>query len=159
MLKYSNLQFLDLLGYFIKRSLCSVVMIFTLLEYEIPITILLVVLLVYVHIIFFRIFTNAYMPVGFELAMELTFPAEETTTTGILMAMTQILGVLFAVGVGYLNLWIGCYWSLFSQGALLILGTVITGCIPNKLLRQEAFKQNPEIRKLSHLGSRLVFIE
>ncbi|KAJ8967434.1 hypothetical protein NQ314_002882 [Rhamnusium bicolor] len=107
------------------------------------------------------LFTNSYMPVGFELAMELTFPSEESTTAGILLAMTQLLGVVFAVGLGHLNLWVGCFWSLASQALLLLVGTVITGCIPNKLLRQEAFRQdNGDFkRKTSHHGSRLVFIE
>ncbi|XP_018571730.1 uncharacterized MFS-type transporter C09D4.1-like [Anoplophora glabripennis] len=145
--KYKEITFLNYLG-----SAISVFMLMYALEWK-------SMLLTYLSCAIVGVFTNAYMPVGFEFAMELTFPSEESTTTGILMAMTQVLGALFAIGVGYLNLWIGCYWSLFSQGVLLFLGTVITGYVPNKLLRQEAFKQNLIERKVSHLGSRLVFIE
>ncbi|KAJ8921576.1 hypothetical protein NQ315_010481 [Exocentrus adspersus] len=145
--KYKEITFINYLG-----SAISVFMLMYSLEWK-------SMMLTYISCIVVGIFTNAYMPVGFELAMELTFPSEESTTTGILMAMTQVLGAIFAVGVGYLNQWIGCYWSLASQGILLVLGTVITGCIPNKLRRQEAFKQNINERKVSHHGSRLVFIE
>lgn len=102
------------------------------------------------------------MPVGFELAMELTYPAEESTTTGILLSLSQILGVIFTVALGYLNLWLGCYWSIMSQAALLFLGTVITGFIPNRLLRQEAFKDAHNLnstKKASFKGSKLFFIE
>nr|CAH7768864.1 unnamed protein product [Callosobruchus chinensis] len=104
-------------------------------------------------------FTNAYMPVGFELAIELTFPSDESITTSILLTMTQVLGALFTVGVGYLNMWTGCFWSLASQAVLLVIGTCITAFIPNKLRRQEAFKNNPGMKKDAMHGSRLIFIE
>lgn len=102
------------------------------------------------------------MRVGFELAMELTFPAEESTTTGILLALSQILGVILTVAIGHLNLWVGCYWSLMSQAALLFLGTVITVFIPDKLLRQEAYKDSKNLdftRHSSFKGSKLFFVE
>ncbi|XP_018571724.1 uncharacterized MFS-type transporter C09D4.1-like [Anoplophora glabripennis] len=145
--KYKEITFLNYLG-----SAISIYMLMYALEWK-------SMLLMYISTVIVGVFTSAYMPVGFEFAMELTFPSEESTTTGILIAMTQVLGAIFTVAVGYLNLWVGCYWSLFSQGALLILGTVFTGCVPNKLLQQEAFKQNLIERKVSHHGSHLIFIE
>ncbi|CAH1173871.1 unnamed protein product [Phaedon cochleariae] len=115
----------------------------------------------YIGCIIVGTFTNAYMPVGFELAMELTYPSEESTTTGILMAGTQILGVVFTVALGYFNMWMGCFWALATQSAFLFLGTVVTALVPNTLLRQEAYKLNNVgfDRKASYHGSRLVFIE
>jgi FLVCR family feline leukemia virus subgroup C receptor-related protein len=89
----------------------------------------------------FRLFTNAYMPVGFEMAMELTYPSSEGTTTGLLMAPSQVLGVIFALLMSYLTDLIGPFWSLGTQALLLAIGTVITCFVPNKLKRQEAFKQ------------------
>lgn len=83
--------------------------------------------------VYFRLFTNAYMPVGFEFAMELTFPSSEGTTTGLLMAPSQILGVVFALMLGQLNALIGPFWALGSQAGLLGVGTVITWFVPNKL--------------------------
>lgn len=89
----------------------------------------------------FSLFTNAYMPVGFEFAMELTYPSSEGTTTGLLMAPSQVLGVIFALMLGQLNVLIGPFWSLGSQAVLLVFGTLITCFVPNKLKRQEAFKR------------------
>ncbi|KAJ8979451.1 hypothetical protein NQ317_006765 [Molorchus minor] len=105
----------------------------------------------------YKTFIYGYMPVGFELAMELTFPLEESTTTGILLAMTQLLGTPFAVCAGLLNKAIGSFWTLGILAGLLFIGTVITGCVPNNLLRQEAFRTgNSELkRKASQYGSRL----
>nr|CAI5840952.1 unnamed protein product [Callosobruchus analis] len=116
-------------------------------------------ILTYISCAIVGIFTNAYMPVGFELAIELTFPSEESTTTSMLLMMTQILGVIFTVALGYLNLVLGCFWSLCSQSVLLFIGTAVTAFIPNDLRRQEAFKRDPEMKKNSMHGSRLVFIE
>lgn len=80
------------------------------------------------------------MPVGFELAMELTYPSPEGTTTGLLMAPSQILGVICALTMGWLNDAIGAFWALGSQAILLFLGCIITAFVPNTLKRQEAFK-------------------
>lgn len=99
-------------------------------------------ILLYISSALMGAFLSAYCPVGFEMAMELTYPSEESTTTGILMAITQILGVLFAIVLGRLNLYVGPLWSLGSQVVLLTIGTIITGYIPNDLRRQKAFQQN-----------------
>ncbi|CAH1958088.1 unnamed protein product [Acanthoscelides obtectus] len=116
-------------------------------------------ILTYISCAVVGIFTNAYMPVGFELAIELTFPSEESTTTSMLLMMTQILGVIFTVALGYVNLLMGCFWSLCISALLLFIGTAITAFIPNDLRRQTAFKRNPNLKKNSMHGSRLVFIE
>lgn len=81
------------------------------------------------------------MIVGFELGIELTFPIEESTTAGILMA-SQILGVPCTILLGHLNLAYGCFWSLISQIILMVLGAIITAFVPNKLKRQEALTNN-----------------
>ncbi|CAH0558762.1 unnamed protein product [Brassicogethes aeneus] len=86
--------------------------------------------------------SSSYWSVGIELAMELTFPSEESTTAGILVAVTQVLGVIFATGLGYLNIYIGPFWSLGSQSVLLFIGTIITMFIPNDLRRQAVFAEN-----------------
>lgn len=102
------------------------------------------------------------MLVGFELAIELTFPLEESTASGILFSLSQIFGVIFTVLLGHLNKEFGCFWSLISQILVLVLGTIITAFVPNKLKRQEAFKNAntiTDVRKESYRGSRLVFIE
>ncbi|XP_030752073.1 uncharacterized MFS-type transporter C09D4.1-like isoform X2 [Sitophilus oryzae] len=89
----------------------------------------------------YKVFTNAYMPVGYELAVEITYPADESTTTGILNATTQAFGVIITIFLGKFNSRFGAFWSLGSQAALLLLGAVLTCFVPNKKLRQEKFFQ------------------
>ncbi|XP_072394876.1 uncharacterized MFS-type transporter C09D4.1-like isoform X2 [Diabrotica undecimpunctata] len=107
------------------------------------------------------LFTNAYMPVGFELAIELTFPSEECTTSGILLASTQILGVVVTVAVGYLNRYFRAFWTLSTQLVLLLLGTIVTAYIPNNLLRLEASKQTnlQFLKRKESRGSGLLFVK
>lgn len=80
------------------------------------------------------------MLLAFELGIELTFPAEESVVTGALVTISQIVAVLFAVLLGYLNLAFGCHWALASQIFFLLIGTVATAFVPNNLKRQEAFR-------------------
>ncbi|XP_030752072.1 uncharacterized MFS-type transporter C09D4.1-like isoform X1 [Sitophilus oryzae] len=98
-------------------------------------------LLVYIVFGIVGVFTNAYMPVGYELAVEITYPADESTTTGILNATTQAFGVIITIFLGKFNSRFGAFWSLGSQAALLLLGAVLTCFVPNKKLRQEKFFQ------------------
>ncbi|XP_057667825.1 uncharacterized MFS-type transporter C09D4.1-like isoform X1 [Diorhabda carinulata] len=112
--------------------------------------------LTYVSCCLLGIFTNAYMPVGFELAIELTFPSEESTTAGILLACTQCTGVIFVVALGFFNQIYGAFWSLATQSVLLFIGTGVTTYVPNIKLRLEACKQNNGTGRKT---SKLMFIE
>ncbi|XP_060524875.1 uncharacterized MFS-type transporter C09D4.1-like [Cylas formicarius] len=95
-------------------------------------------LLVYVSFLILGCFTNAYMPVGFEFAVEITYPADETTTTGILNAMTQLMGVGITLILGMFNMRFGAFWSLGSQAVVLLVGAIITSFVPNERRRQDA---------------------
>lgn len=83
---------------------------------------------------------NAYWNVGFEMSTELTYPSPESTATGMLMSVSQIMGVLSTLLIGWLFANYGSYWALASQFALLVIGSVVTSLIPNKLRRQAAFR-------------------
>lgn len=89
---------------------------------------------------YFRLFMTSYMPIGFETAIELTYPNEESTSTGIMMANTQLMGVVFTLLAGKLNLELGADWTICCLGMLLVLGTIITSAIPNETRRQNALK-------------------
>lgn len=82
---------------------------------------------------------NAYMPVGLELAIELTYPEEESTSSGILISMTQTLGVVFTLQLGWLLDKVGCFWAMASMVLVLCVGTILTAIVPNRLKRQETF--------------------
>ncbi|KAF7263560.1 hypothetical protein GWI33_001872, partial [Rhynchophorus ferrugineus] len=49
-------------------------------------------IMVYLTIAIFGFFLNAYIPAGIEFASELTYPANESTTTGLMTAVSQTLG-------------------------------------------------------------------
>lgn len=95
---------------------------------------------VYIRKTLFRMFLTAYGIVGFELCTELTYPASESTAAGIIVAMSQILGVLFTLLTGVLFQKYGSFWSIGSQAAFLFVGTVLTLFTPRKLRRQAASK-------------------
>jgi FLVCR family feline leukemia virus subgroup C receptor-related protein len=81
---------------------------------------------------------TGYLPVGFELAAELTFPEPEGTSTGILNASVQIFGIALT----------SCYsWLLeatddrWANGALCIalaVGVILTMLIKSDLRRLAA---------------------
>ncbi|CAG9768817.1 unnamed protein product [Ceutorhynchus assimilis] len=95
------------------------------------------------------VFTNAYIPVGYEFAVEITYPADESTTTGILNAMNQAMGVLITIFLGKLNSSYGAFWALGSQAVLLLLGAIITSFVPNDKRRQEALQSYDETELLN----------
>lgn len=76
------------------------------------------------------------------MSSELTYPVPESTATGILMAMTQILGAIFTLVTGWTFPWTGTFWSIAGHTSLLLVGTVITAFMPNKLRRQAAFNED-----------------
>ncbi|XP_044259324.1 uncharacterized MFS-type transporter C09D4.1-like isoform X2 [Tribolium madens] len=86
------------------------------------------------------LFINAYMPVGLELAIELTYPEPESTTSGILISMTQTLGVLFTLLLGFLFAKFGSFWGLATMAFSLFVGSVLTAFITNVKKRQNALK-------------------
>ncbi|KAJ3665627.1 hypothetical protein Zmor_001116 [Zophobas morio] len=93
------------------------------------------------------LFINAYMPVGLELSIELTYPEPESTSSGILISMTQTLGVIFTLLLGWLFSTVGCFWALASMVFFLLVGTFLTAMISNVTKRQDVFKQ--ELIKLN----------
>jgi FLVCR family feline leukemia virus subgroup C receptor-related protein len=86
---------------------------------------------------------TGYLPVGFELAAELTFPEPEGTSAGLLNASVQVFGIALT----------NCYsWMLdatddmWANGAMCIalaLGVIFTMLIKSDLRRQAA--QGPKL--------------
>lgn len=70
---------------------------------------------------------TGYLPVGFELAAEITYPISEGTSCGLLNTSAQVFGMIFTYAQGRI---------IYNHGPLagnifiisaLFLGTVITG--------------------------------
>lgn len=92
---------------------------------------------------------TSYMAVGYEFAVELTFPHDESTATGIMNSITQTFGIIITIGLGNFNQYYGPFYSLLSQAILLLIGAILTQTVPNKKYRQEAFVKTKHITKSS----------
>ncbi|XP_066999147.2 heme transporter FLVCR2 [Anabrus simplex] len=95
-------------------------------------------MLVYGVSVILGAFTGAFMPVGFEFASELTYPETESTTAGVMVAASQVLGVLVTMGYACLMDLTGDVWANVTLAGILVLGILFTVLIPPRLRRQAA---------------------
>ncbi|KAK7906889.1 hypothetical protein WMY93_015501 [Mugilogobius chulae] len=83
-------------------------------------------------------FMTGYLPLGFEFAVELTYPECEGTSSGLLNCSAQVFGIIFTICQGKI---IDAYGTLAGNIFLcvfLLIGTVMTGFIKSDLRRQNA---------------------
>uniref|UniRef100_A0A8D9A8M8 Choline/ethanolamine transporter FLVCR1 n=1 Tax=Cacopsylla melanoneura TaxID=428564 RepID=A0A8D9A8M8_9HEMI len=105
-----------------------------------------VILIVYITAGFLGFFMTGYLPVGFELAAELTYPEPEGTSSGLLNASAQVFGILFTVLYGQL---INAFGDVIANIALciaLVLGTLLTYIIPDDMRRQAAHSKDFNVK-------------
>ncbi|KAK6044135.1 hypothetical protein COOONC_18360, partial [Cooperia oncophora] len=76
---------------------------------------------------FLGFFMTGYLPIGFEFAAEITFPAAEGTTSGLLNASAQIFGIALTMAMGKVMHSINTLTSNIIMSVALILGTILTG--------------------------------
>ncbi|XP_078798682.1 choline/ethanolamine transporter flvcr2b isoform X6 [Oryzias latipes] len=72
-------------------------------------------------------FMTGYLPLGFEFAVELTYPESEGTSSGLLNCSAQVFGIIFTICQGKI---IDAYGTLAGNIFLcvfLLIGTVMTG--------------------------------
>ncbi|XP_043490525.1 feline leukemia virus subgroup C receptor-related protein 1 [Polistes fuscatus] len=93
---------------------------------------------VYITSAILGFFMTGYLPVGFELAAELTYPEPEGTSAGLLNAVTQVFGILFTILYRYLIKLLGDLWANIILCIALAIGAFFTTIIPNDLRRQNA---------------------
>uniref|UniRef100_A0A8C4KXL8 Choline/ethanolamine transporter FLVCR1 n=1 Tax=Equus asinus TaxID=9793 RepID=A0A8C4KXL8_EQUAS len=83
----------------------------------------------------YNFFMTGYLPLGFEFAVEITYPESEGTSSGLLNAAAQIFGILFTLAQGMLtsnyspkagNIFL-CVW--------MFVGIVLTALIKSDLRR------------------------
>ncbi|XP_062970239.1 heme transporter FLVCR1 isoform X3 [Cynocephalus volans] len=83
----------------------------------------------------YNFFMTGYLPLGFEFAVEITYPESEGTSSGLLNASAQIFGILFTLAQGKLtsdydprvgNIFL-CVWML--------IGIILTALIKSDLRR------------------------
>lgn len=94
--------------------------------------------LVYITSAFLGFFMTGLLPVGFELAAELTYPEPEGTSAGLLNAACQTFGIAFTSLYSVVFNELGDIWANIIMCAMLLLGTIFTVCIQSDLKRQAA---------------------
>ncbi|KAM4625004.1 choline/ethanolamine transporter flvcr2a [Polymixia lowei] len=95
-------------------------------------------------------FMTGYLPLGFEFAVELTFPESEGTSSGLLNCSAQVFGIIFTICQGkIIDEW-GTFAGNIFLCVFLLIGTVMTGFIKSDLRRQKA---NQLADTQAHAGS------
>lgn len=85
------------------------------------------------------------LPVGFELAAELTYPEPEGTSAGLLNAASQVFGIIFTSLYSYLYEEFGDIWANAVMCCMLLIGAILTACIRSDLRRQAAHMKKSSI--------------
>nr|XP_027238801.1 feline leukemia virus subgroup C receptor-related protein 2-like [Penaeus vannamei] len=86
-------------------------------------------------------FMTGYLPVGFEFAAELTYPEAEGTSSGLLNASAQFFGIFCTMADGQLLDSFGDMAANLLLVVVLLIGSIMTGCIKEELRRQAAHKK------------------
>uniref|UniRef100_UPI00358FD080 heme transporter FLVCR1-like isoform X2 n=1 Tax=Myxine glutinosa TaxID=7769 RepID=UPI00358FD080 len=85
---------------------------------------------------------TGYLPVGFEYAVELTYPESEGTSSGLLNASAQLFGLLFTLLQGHLNRFFPPFVGNGLICIFLFIGSILTAIIKSELRRQKANKKH-----------------
>uniref|UniRef100_A0A8C0MJ91 FLVCR choline and heme transporter 1 n=1 Tax=Canis lupus familiaris TaxID=9615 RepID=A0A8C0MJ91_CANLF len=80
-------------------------------------------------------FMTGYLPLGFEFAVEITYPESEGTSSGLLNASAQIFGILFTLAQGKLTSDYGPRAGNIFLCIWMFLGIILTALIKSDLKR------------------------
>ncbi|XP_046877344.1 feline leukemia virus subgroup C receptor-related protein 2 isoform X4 [Hypomesus transpacificus] len=83
-------------------------------------------------------FMTGYLPLGFEFAVELTYPESEGTSSGLLNCSAQVFGIIFTICQGKIIDEYGTLAGNIFLCVFLLIGTIMTGFIKSDLRRQKA---------------------
>ncbi|XP_054435533.1 feline leukemia virus subgroup C receptor-related protein 2-like [Pteronotus mesoamericanus] len=89
-------------------------------------------------------FMTSYLPLGFEFAVELTYPESEGMSSGLLNVSAQVFGIIFTISQGQIINNYGTMHGNIFLCVFLTLGAALTAFIKADLRRQKANKENPE---------------
>ncbi|KAM4522200.1 choline/ethanolamine transporter flvcr2b isoform 4-T4 [Odontesthes bonariensis] len=86
----------------------------------------------------YKFFMTGYLPLGFEFAVELTYPESEGTSSGLLNCSAQVFGIIFTICQGRIIDKFGTLAGNIFLCVFLLIGTIMTGLIKSDLRRQKA---------------------
>ncbi|XP_049626499.1 feline leukemia virus subgroup C receptor-related protein 2 [Suncus etruscus] len=89
-------------------------------------------------------FMTGYLPLGFEFAVELTYPESEGMSSGLLNVSAQVFGIIFTISQGQIIDKYGTLHGNIFLCVFLTLGAFLTVFIRADLRRQKANKETPE---------------
>ncbi|XP_076017676.1 choline/ethanolamine transporter flvcr2a isoform X2 [Genypterus blacodes] len=81
-------------------------------------------------------FMAGYLPVGFEFAVELTYPESEGTSSGLLNVSAQIFGIIFTISQGKLI----DHWGTLAGNIFLCI-TLFIGCVMTVFIKSDLRRQ------------------
>ncbi|XP_052009809.1 feline leukemia virus subgroup C receptor-related protein 2-like isoform X2 [Xyrauchen texanus] len=87
-------------------------------------------------------FMTGYLPLGFEFAVELTYPESEGTSSGLLNCSAQIFGIVFTIIQGKIIDHFSTLAGNIFLCVFLLIGSVMTAFIESDLRRQKANQQS-----------------
>lgn len=91
-------------------------------------------------------FMTGYLPLGFEFAVELTYPESEGVSSGLLNVSAQVFGIIFTISQGQIIDNYGSVPGNIFLCVFLALGSALTAFIKSDLRRQKANKDAPETK-------------
>ncbi|CAO2586968.1 Feline leukemia virus subgroup C receptor-related protein 2 [Lemmus lemmus] len=97
-------------------------------------------------------FMTGYLPLGFEFAVELTYPESEGMSSGLLNVSAQVFGIIFTISQGQIIDNYGTKPGNIFLCVFLALGSALTAFIKADLRRQRANKDAPETVSVWELG-------
>uniref|UniRef100_A0A1A8LD86 Feline leukemia virus subgroup C cellular receptor family, member 2b n=2 Tax=Nothobranchius TaxID=28779 RepID=A0A1A8LD86_9TELE len=86
-------------------------------------------------------FMTGYLPLGFEFAVELTYPESEGTSSGLLNCSAQVFGIIFTICQGKIIDNFGTLEGNIFLCVFLLIGSIMTAFIKSDLRRQNANQQ------------------
>uniref|UniRef100_A0A8C0C9Y5 FLVCR heme transporter 1 n=1 Tax=Balaenoptera musculus TaxID=9771 RepID=A0A8C0C9Y5_BALMU len=99
----------------------------------------------------YNFFMTGYLPLGFEFAVEITYPESEGTSSGLLNAAAQIFGILFTLAQGKLTSDYGPRTGNVFLCVWMFVGIILTALIKSDLKRHNINKgiTNGDIKAVS----------
>ncbi|XP_044730965.1 uncharacterized MFS-type transporter C09D4.1-like [Chrysoperla carnea] len=95
-------------------------------------------LFIYLSALMFGTFVSGYLVVGYETGVELTYPESEFNSSGLLIGVSSMAGVIFTFLFTYILETTSDFWANMGMAMLLMVGTVLTLFTRNVRKRQEA---------------------